>query len=271
MIKVWSQFKAEILFSLLIFGLFAISTRMQPLIPVEIAVVALEPEVETEVSNVPDFAAILDVELKKQAFFAYIRPHIDQENRDILRQRETLEEIQAKVLSGRTISSRDVQVIRGLSLTYELEGDNLESPAHLRRLLKRLDVIPVSLVLAQAANESAWGTSRFARFGYNFFGQWCYTEGCGIIPSRRSAGDNHEVQRFEGVEGSVHAYFMNLNTFQSYEILRDIRQLLRDQDRGIDGISLTEGLESYSERGEEYIWELQSMMYSNGLNLLDEV
>ena len=123
--------------------------------------------------------------------------------------------------------------------------------------------------MAQAANESAWGTSRFAREGKNFFGQWCYTEGCGIIPARRLAGASHEVRRFDSVFDSVEAYIMNLNTFPNYQQLRDIRQQVRQSGRTIDGISLSEGLDSYSSRGDEYIFELQSMIYSNNLLTLD--
>jgi Bax protein len=126
-------------------------------------------------------------------------------------------------------------------------------------------MIPASLALAQAANESAWGTSRFAQDGNNFFGQWCYSDGCGIIPSRRRQGDIHEVRRFDTVKDSVQAYIHNLNTFPSYQMLRRIRQQLRQQNRNLDGASLADGLESYSERGLDYIEELQTMIYSNNL------
>lgn len=272
MIELWQRFKPQIIFSILIASLFITALKIEPLVKGPFGSIVQIPETDAvpQPTDVPDFAAILDVELKKQAFFAYIQPYIDQENDEILEMREAVGRIQEKLSAGRNISSRDSRLLNTLSVRYELESVEIESQEHLRELLKRLDVIPASLVLAQAANESAWGTSRFARYGYNFFGQWCYREGCGFVPSRRSAGDIHEVKRFSSVKESVHAYFMNLNTFQSYESLRLIRQKLRDNGQIIDGISLTEGLESYSERGEEYIWELQSMMHSNGLTELDD-
>jgi len=121
------------------------------------------------------------------------------------------------------------------------------------------------LALAQAANESAWGTSRFAQDGNNLFGQWCYTNGCGLVPSRRREGATHEVRRFDNIRDSVESYIHNLNTFPSYQMLRRIRQQLRQQDRPIDGVSLADGLESYSSRGLDYIVELQRMIYSNEL------
>jgi Bax protein len=264
-----SKFKPQILYTVLIFGLFFVALHMKPLM--RTVLVVPEPVVEVVIRNVPDFGAILDVQLKKQTFFSYLQPYIDQENREILRQREILKLIQAKLLSGNAISTQESNSLERFSLNYELESANLLSGSHLQRLLKRIDVIPTSLVLAQAANESAWGSSRFAQAGNNFFGQWCYTEGCGIIPTRRRADATHEVRSFDGVGESVHAYFMNINTFPSYENLREIREELRNDNHIIDGISLTEGLESYSERGDDYIWELQSMIYSNNLIRLDEV
>jgi len=155
--------------------------------------------------------------------------------------------------------------LSGLRVEYELENEVLNTANLVNRLLRRVDIIPSSLALAQAANESAWGTSRFAVEGNNFYGQWCYTEGCGIVPARRIAGENHEVKSFDSVFESVKAYIMNLNTFPNYQKLRDIRQQVRQGGRSIDGISLSEGLDTYSSRGDDYIFELQSMIYSNNL------
>ncbi|MFM9673737.1 glucosaminidase domain-containing protein, partial [Streptomyces galilaeus] len=78
--------------------------------------------------------------------------------------------------------------------------------------LRRVDIIPKELALMQAANESAWGTSRFARIGLNFFGQWCYSQGCGMIPNRRNSGAAHEVAAFKSVRDAVSSYFKNINT-----------------------------------------------------------
>src|SRR5690606_11880502 len=142
---------------------------------------------------------------------------------------------------------------------------------HLRVLLRRVDVLPSSLVLAQAANESAWGTSRFAVEGNNYFGQWCFTEGCGLVPDRRLSEASHEVKAFTSAGESVEAYFMNINTFGAYQGLRLMREELRRSGQIIDGLTLAEGLESYSERGEEYIEELQSMIQFNELLERDSV
>src|SRR5690606_9666584 len=125
--------------------------------------------------------------------------------------------------------------------------------------------LPPSLVLAQAANESAWGTSRFALEVNNFFGQWCYIQGCGVVPSRRGASARHEVKAFASVEEAVQAYFMHINTFPSYLDLRLRRGTRRGRELLIDGVSLAQGLESCSQRGEACIRVLQDIIRGNGL------
>jgi Bax protein len=259
--------QARLVFALMIVGFFFLASRLH--LPTHWPVPELPPEVVPEepepVIEVPDFASILDVELKKQVFFDFLQPYIDEMNDRVREQRARLMVIIEKVESGDGIDRNERDYLRQLSLEYEVELDGVDNLAELRRLLRRVDVLPPSLVLAQAANESAWGTSRFAMDGYNYFGQWCYDEGCGLVPSNRRSTANHEVKSFESIEDSVEAYFMNLNTFPSYLDLRLIRQSLRENNRPIDGISLSQGLESYSERGEDYINELRSMIYYNDL------
>lgn len=214
---------------------------------------------------IPDFANILDVEEKKQLFFDFVEPFVRSVNEGIAQQRQRLLDIRDSLDNGRNISGSDQRFLSTLAEKYELETDDLTSDDFLSVLLRRVDEIPPSLALAQAANESAWGTSRFAQDGNNLFGQWCYTDGCGIVPSRRREGDIHEVRSFDSVKDSVQAYIHNLNTFPSYQMLRRIRQQLRQQGRPLDGVALADGLESYSERGLDYIEELQIIIYTNNL------
>ena len=259
--------QARLVFALLIVGLFFMAFRINlpsvwpgPELPAD-----PEPEIPEPVVEIPDFAAILDVEMKKQTFFNFLQPFVDEMNNRVAQERSRVIEIIEKVENGGNPDRSERDFLRELSIEYEVQMESVDNPAELRRLLRRVDILPPSLVLAQAANESAWGTSRFALDGYNFFGQWCYTEGCGIVPSNRRSTASHEVKSFDSVQASVEAYFMNLNTFPSYQDLRLIRQRLRNNNRPIDGISLSQGLESYSERGEDYINELRSMIYYNDL------
>ncbi len=225
---------------------------------------------EPSVVVLPDFAAIHDIELKKQAFFDFLQPFIDAKNAEVRKQRLRLQLIVARIKVGVALGHDDNVFLWDLARKYEMKTDDLHEPGFLDRMTHRVDVLPPSLVLAQAANESGWGTSRFAQEGYNFFGQWCYTEGCGLVPGSRRSDASHEVKSFNSVADAVNAYFRNLNTFPSYQDLRLIRQELRQDSKPIDGISLTEGLVKYSERGEKYIQDLQAVIYKNNLLARDK-
>lgn len=220
-------------------------------------------------SAVPDFADIGDVEVRKEAFFSFLQPHIDRVNGEILTLRTELERLQGRVRSGVGLTRQERAFISHYTREYEVEPEQPFGESHLETLLRRVDIIPSSLVLAQAANESAWGTSRFAVEGNNFFGQWCFSDGCGLVPTARPSDADHEVRMFSSPVASVRAYFHNLNTFTSYRELREIRARLRARGRPIDGISLSRGLQNYSERGQEYIEELQSMILFNNLQERD--
>jgi Bax protein len=215
--------------------------------------------------EVPDFAAIHDLKQKKETFFNFLQPFIDAKNAEVQEQRGVLLGIIQGMENGTPPGIKEQYFIRELSRIYALPTDDVLDKAYLQRLLWRVDVIPPSLVLAQAASESAWGTSRFAQDGNNFFGQWCFKRGCGFVPASRRSTASHEVKSFESIEDAVHAYFMNLNTYPSYQYLRVIRQQLRNKEKPIDGISLSEGLGNYSERGDAYIKELRTMIYKNDL------
>ncbi|MDR0781397.1 MAG: glucosaminidase domain-containing protein [Pseudomonadales bacterium] len=251
--------------SVMLLGAARLNLRPQTWAPqVSSDAVALAPE-EASAQALPDFGAILDIETKKRTFFEFLQPIVDAQNLRVSRQRIKLLKISAKVDEHTPLSPQDQIFLRALLRTYEVNTEHFDSPEALKLLLLRVDVLPPSLVLAQAANESAWGTSRFAREGYSFFGQWCYREGCGLVPEQRNASAYYEVQSFSSIEASVDAYFLNLNTFDRYNELRQIRQGLRDHRAPIDGLSLAEGLSDYSGRGQAYIRELRQMIRDNNL------
>jgi Bax protein len=130
-------------------------------------------------------------------------------------------------------------------------------------LLRRLDIIPADLALAQAAMESAWGRSRFAREGNNYFGQWCFSKGCGIVPEKRPAGARYEVQRFDSPAESVAGYMRNLNSHPRYTELRLIREKARAESADISGQQLAGGLHGYSAIGDTYIRTLRVLIRAN--------
>jgi Bax protein len=216
----------------------------------------------------PDFNQIQDVTEKKRAFFGYLRPYVKRENSRLLSLRSQLLEIQEKKQKNLRISVEEYAFL--YSLYDEFKMDVAETDGQtLQELLKRVDILPETLVLMQAANESAWGTSRFAVEGYNFFGQWCFREGCGLIPQERGNGYSHEVARFSTPAAGIRSYFYNLNTFHTYNELRTIRARLRAEHKPIRGEALAAGLGKYSERGEDYIAEISGMIRFNR-KLLEE-
>ena len=219
-------------------------------------------------SSAPDFAAIEDVNEKKDTFFSFLRPSINIENKRITKERVFLTKISESGLSN--IDAEGTSYAKRLGKLYSLPvpSSGLDQ-SWLTEMLNRVNVLPEALVLTQAANESAWGTSRFATKANNYFGHWCYTKGCGLVPLQRNEGSSHEVATFSSSQESVHRYFMNLNRNRAYAALRAIRAKLAAQGDDIltteTATELTNGLLKYSERGSDYVTDLQAMIRHNEL------
>lgn len=222
--------------------------------------------VPVSTSGNPDFASITDVEEKKRTFFSFLKPKLDLENNRIEQERIKLISI-SQSIENQEVSHEEKQYAQHIADLYNYP-EFKDNSDWIKGLLKRVNVIPDALVYVQAAMESGWGTSRFALEGNNFFGQWCYSEGCGLVPQSRVSGATHEVAKFKTVQDSVHAYFMNLNRNRAYTELRDMRdeQLTQSPEHlRSDGVAieLTNGLLRYSERGSDYVDELQAMININ--------
>jgi Bax protein len=210
--------------------------------------------------KLPDFARIASVADKKQQFFDFLTPAIRQENQQLLALRERLLLLNARYAQG--LNAKEQTFINELALQYKLKKQ-LTLAQQLEQLLNCVDQVPEALVLVQAANESAWGTSRFARIGLNFFGIWCYKPKCGMVPNGRSGDDRHEVAAFNSVEKAVHRYFYNINTHAAYKVFRHIRSQLRAQKQPLYPDVLASGLLAYSARGEHYVLEITKMIAQN--------
>jgi len=210
----------------------------------------------------PNFASIRDVKEKKRQFFNFIRPAIIQENKLITQERTSVLELLEQLSLGEPLSSEEEQLLAHLSKKYRI-NKRFTPMQKVNELISRIDIIPSSLVLVQAANESAWGTSRFARIGLNFFGIWCYKKGCGMVPNGRNIGAKHEVAAFKSVDAAVKHYLKNINTNNAYGVFRAIRGQLREQGQPLTPQILATGLLSYSERGTDYILELTEMIRHN--------
>ncbi|GMA82235.1 hypothetical protein GCM10025855_17680 [Shewanella glacialipiscicola] len=177
-------------------------------------------------------------------------------------ERDFINEILALIDNDKSLSESQRGLLNELFDKYQYAARNIDAKS-LNSLLKRVDIVPESMVLIQAANESGWGSSRFAREGFNFFGEWCFTSGCGIVPSSRGSGKSHEVKVFTSVDESVSSYMRNLNSNTAYTLLRSIRADLRSQELELKADQLIYGLVNYSERQDAYIDELLDMLRHN--------
>lgn len=228
---------------------------------------SLKPKTPSPVPvMVPDFSAYPAGTVRKKVFFDFILPMVRAANDEIRKDRCYIETARNRRAE---LSVKERRRLQRLAEKYELTNFDDANDADWQTLLRRADIVPASLALAQAANESAWGTSRFASVGNNYFGQWCFEKGCGLVPKRRDHKKTHEVKRFDSPQASVQSYIRNINTHRAYRELRNQRQAMRANNKTISGIGLAEGLRRYSERGEHYIDELQAMIRFNKLSQFD--
>ncbi len=223
---------------------------------------------EKRYGSIPDFSSFTNVKEKKQRFFNYFAPIVADENQRILQHRETLKPLHKKLLRNRQLSMNEIRLVDEYATNYRVKTQT-DKVQQIIQILDRANAVPISLALAQAANESAWGTSRFATQGNNFFGQWCFNKGCGLVPRQRGAHSSHEVRVFNNAAESVRAYIRNINTHAAYEDLRQLRAQAEKESMFASGSLLAEGLLSYSERGHAYVDEIQSMIEINQLESLD--
>ena len=215
-----------------------------------------------------DLHRISKITKKKELFFLSLLPMVLLANDQIRSQRKYLEEIFAKFDRNQAIAAEEMAQLQDLQREYGVQGDPLRHPARRRTLLERVDVIPPSLVLAQAATESAYGTSRFARRGNNIFGEWTFVPGTGMIPEERPEGATYEVRRFRTIADSLHSYMMNINTNKAYQEFRRKRSQLRASGQPLRGLDLADGLEPYSIRGGDYVEDLRKIILNNRLTRL---
>ena len=201
-----------------------------------------------------DLDALQSTKIKKETFIKIVLPLIVAENERILADRSKL-----LLLSGKKFTTdSEKQWLRQKLLEYKVKKGDL------KELTKRMDIIPTSIALAQAAKESGWGTSRFALEGNAIFGQWTWS-GQGIAPLDRESNKNHKILKFPILRASVKAYQNNLNTHKSYSKFRQKRSVLRDKNKKIKGLELTETLNNYAQTGSEYTKKLNQIIKQNRL------
>ena len=241
-----------------------------------------------------DLGDVPEVRQRKELFFKSVLPIALRINEEILADRRRLWRFHFRQTMGWRLGAADRLWLIALAERYRVRDTDLEEllrrvdvippslvlaqgaeekryrvrDTDLEELLRRVDVIPPSLVLAQGAEESGWGTSRFAREGNAIFGQWTFAKGH-LVPRRRDAGKTHEVRAFPSLLGSVRAYARNLNTHRAYRNFRSLRETLRRRGETLEGAVLAGTLIPYCEQGPIYVRRIRGMIRYNRLERLD--
>ena len=196
---------------------------------------------------------------RKEFFIQIVLPLIIEENNNIKLDRKTL----FTIINKSNNSNSEKQWLEKKYKQYGVKSGDLSS------LKIRMDEIPVSLAIAQAAKETGWGTSRFALEGNALFGQWTWS-GEGLKPKEAKEGENHKVMKFNILQASVRAYQRNINTHSTYKDFRKARAKLRDSNKPLDSIVLSKYLNKYAETGNQYVEVLQKIIKQNKLQDFDD-
>ena len=206
-----------------------------------------------------DLKTLGDTKKKRELFIKIVLPLILNENDKITEDRKKLFKILGKNFN--TVGER-VWLQRRFR-EYKIEDQDSG------KLKMRMDIIPVSIALAQAANESGWGTSRFALEGNALFGQWTWSKK-GISPKNKDPDQSHKVLQFQILKASVRAYKNNLNTHNAYKEFRETRAKLRQENKKIIGLDLTKYLKNYAAIGEKYVVIIEAIIENNSLTDFDK-
>ena len=206
-----------------------------------------------QITELPkDITNITSVKKKKALFIRSLLPIVLLENKRIRQQRNP-----APIKP----SAKSLTPIQQLRLPTDVA----------QIAYSKVDELPVSLVVAQAAIESGWGTSRFAREGNSLFGQWTYIKGAGITPKQRTNGKTHQVRAFASIRDSVRAYMQNINDHNAYRELRHSRAEMRGANQPLLAKKLANHLHRYSAKGTQYVSIVKKLLNSNSFNHLDTI
>ena len=204
--------------------------------------------------------------LKKVEFIETLLPLIAYQNQQILVERESLFKIQNYLLDNKPLNQKDLEYLSAIADKYLIETNNKHKIDIVDKLLLSVNIIPTSIVLAQAATESGWGTSRFAKEYNALFGQYTYNEKKGVIPYEREIGKKHLIRHFSSLDKSVESYFKNINTHYAYEKFRSIRNAMHEDN--LDIKLLTKALDVYAE-DKSYVDTINSIIDTNEFTQFD--
>lgn len=205
---------------------------------------------------------------KKIKFIKTLLPLIAYENQKILLERKKLIDINNFLQAKKTLPNQDILYLKNISKKYKIITKNKHKTDIINELFIKVDIIPNSIVLSQAANESGWGTSRFAKEYNALFGQYTYDEKSGIVPYDRKEGERHFIKYFPSIDKSVESYFKNINTHKAYRDFRNVRKLNKDININLYIKELINTLSTYAE-DVSYVDTLNSIIDTNNLRQFD--
>lgn len=212
----------------------------------------------------------IPIETKKSIFLRLMASGALIADEEVLKERRKLLALAARLSKG-PISRKESAWLRNLALKYKVLKDrnDILTRAKLRELIRRVDIVPPSIIVAQGAVESGWGTSRFAVEGNALFGQWSFSDKALKPKEQRAHLGNYGLATFKSPLDSIRSYLLNINTHPAYRAFRYLRSEMRAHGRPLYGLELVHTLEHYSERKGEYIEDLNRVIRANRLTWLD--
>ena len=250
-------------------GNAALTKKLAGLLEIDMHQMSSVPRVY--LSRLPEsLPTLVNVHERKRLFTSTMLPLILRANELIIADRGHLVDILQKIKSDQTLKTAERKWLQQRSKQYRVKIADKPTRTNIEELLYKIDVVPTSLALAQAAMETGWGTHRFAQDCNALFGEWVFKKNArGCVPSRRDEGKTHKIKSFDYLLESVRSYMTNLNRHNSYEDLRRRRAELRKHSLPVTGSALAPALIDYSQKGEAYVNDILSIISYNDLDALD--
>ena len=212
-----------------------------------------------------EFYEIKDIKETKIYFFEYIYKMTENENKKILEERRFVKKMLTSSLLNINTNSSEFKKLLKLKKKYRVK-----KLYDIKSYMQKIDIIPPSMSLAQAAIESGWGKSRFIKEANNIFGHWTYNSKIGMIPEQRDDGDNHFIRIFKTLQDSISAYMLNLNRNKAYKSFQKQRYSIRLENKPLNGLELSQTMVNYSGIGTEYLSILKIVINKNKLQSYDK-
>ena len=208
-----------------------VKVRIKPINPIITSKIEeqINPSMQVTLSD-KDFDYL---DSNKKDFVKTVLPIIINENQNILMIRSFVSELKGKLETSRTLNNKEIRKLNEIAKKYNIKYHNKHKLDLVDEILSNVDIIPNSIALAQAAIESGWGKSRFAKEYNALFGEYTYDNSKGVIPLERENGDTHLIKAFSSYSNSVESYFDNINSHNAYEDFRDIRKIMKETGDGL--------------------------------------